>query len=60
MATPVLTVTPDQPLSDAVHHFVDQRVGALPVVDAGGRPVGMPSYVDALRALDDRTRAFER
>lgn len=60
MATPVLTVTPDQPLSDAVHHFVDERVGALPVVDSGGRPVGMLSYVDALRALDDRTRAFER
>ncbi len=29
----------------------DERVGALPVVDADGKLIGIVSYVDALRAL---------
>jgi CBS domain-containing protein len=60
MMTPALTVGPDEPLSHAVRFFVDRRVGALPVVDDAQRPVGMLSYVDALRVLDERGRAFER
>jgi acetoin utilization protein AcuB len=51
MTTDVLTVRDDARLSDVARQFVDERVGALPVVDARGRLVGIVSYVDVIRAL---------
>ena len=51
MTTDVITVRDDARLSDVARQFVDERVGALPVVDAKGRLVGLVSYVDVIRAL---------
>jgi CBS domain-containing protein len=51
MTTDVITVRDDANLSDVARQFVDERVGALPVVDAQKKLVGLVSYVDVIRAL---------
>jgi acetoin utilization protein AcuB len=51
MTTDVSTVREDARLSDVARQFVDERVGALPVLDARHRLVGLVSYVDVIRAL---------
>ena len=40
MTQPVLTVTPDTPLQQAVQMISDHHVSGLPVVDADGRLIG--------------------
>ena len=42
---------PEEPITKAVGRLVDERVGALPVVDAKSRLVGIVSYLDVLRFL---------
>lgn len=51
MAPTPLTIRADRPLTEVANRLADERVGALPVVDTGGRLIGIVSYVDALRAL---------
>lgn len=51
MSVEPITVRADEPLLKAVSRFVDERVGALPVVDPKGRLVGILSYLDVLRFL---------
>jgi CBS domain-containing protein len=51
MTTEVITVREDRQLSDVARQFVDERVGAIPVVDANDRLVGIVTYVDVIRAL---------
>lgn len=51
MARAPLTVRGDRPLTEVANQLADERVGALPVVDAEGKLIGIVSYVDALRAL---------
>jgi len=51
MAPVVLTIRENRPLRDVANELVDESVGALPVIDADGKLVGIVSYVDALRAL---------
>jgi CBS domain-containing protein len=51
MTTDVITVRDDANLSEVARQFVDERVGALPVVDAQKKLVGLVSYVDVIRAL---------
>jgi acetoin utilization protein AcuB len=46
-----LSVSQDAALTDAVNLFIDHRIGALPVVDEGGRLVGILSYIDVLKHL---------
>ena len=53
MTTHVTTVTEAASLAEAAHHFIDERVGALPVVDGEQRLVGILSYVDVIRALQE-------
>jgi CBS domain-containing protein len=38
---PVVTIRPAQPVRDAVMRLAEQRLGALVVVDEGGRPIGI-------------------
>lgn len=52
-ADPVTVASSDEILV-AVDVFIERRFGALPVVDGGGRLVGMLSTVDALRALREQ------
>lgn len=51
MSTDVVTVREDRQLADVARQFVDERVGAIPVVDGSDRLVGIVTYVDVIRAL---------
>ncbi|MBK8256626.1 MAG: CBS domain-containing protein [Polyangiaceae bacterium] len=50
MAGPVVTITADTLLDAAYKVLVERRVSALPVVDTQGRPLGVLSETDLLRA----------
>lgn len=54
MTAPVITARREQPLSQVAQRFIDDRVGAIPVVDEGGALCGIVSYVDVIRALRER------
>jgi acetoin utilization protein AcuB len=45
------TVTAVTALEDAARVMIDGKIGALPVVDSAGRPVGIITESDTLRAL---------
>lgn len=51
MSGTVVSVTPNTPLDVVADRLVQNRVGAVPVVDADEHVVGIVSYVDVLRAL---------
>jgi acetoin utilization protein AcuB len=53
MTKRVLSVGPDTQLSDVVDTLLEQKVGALLVVDATSTLVGIVSYIDILRAVRD-------
>jgi CBS domain-containing protein len=53
MTTHVSTVHEAASLAEAARHFIDERIGALPVVDGEERLVGILSYVDVIRALQE-------
>jgi CBS domain-containing protein len=50
MRTPVLTVSPDDTVADAIATLADGHVSAVPVVDARGRLLGVLSTTDILAA----------
>ncbi len=50
MSSDVLFVGPYDPLVDTIETILEGRVGAVPVVNAENRLVGIVSYVDILRA----------
>jgi CBS domain-containing protein len=54
MSPVVVTVGEAEPLSKAIDIFLLRRYGALPVVDAQERLVGIVSYLDVLRRLAAR------
>jgi CBS domain-containing protein len=54
MTSPAVTVTPDDTVEHAARLMRDRKVKRLPVVDAGGRLVGVISRTDVL-AVFDRT-----
>lgn len=49
MSSDVLSVELETPLSECIDLMLDEKVGALPVVDDRGVLVGIVSYVDLLR-----------
>jgi acetoin utilization protein AcuB len=49
-----ITARPETPLMDVAAIFVDHRIGALPVVDAERRLLGIVSYIDVLARLAGR------
>lgn len=51
MAPTALTIRENRPLRDVANELADEKIGALPIVDADGKLIGIVSYVDALRAL---------
>jgi CBS domain-containing protein len=53
MTTHVTTVSESASLAEVAHHFIDERIGALPVVDGQQHLVGIVSYVDVIRALQE-------
>ena len=54
MTTKPLFITPDDDLKDAVELLIEQKFGAIPVVDEAEGLVGIVSYVDVLRSYLDR------
>lgn len=51
MTSPVVTVTPDTPVIEAIRLMMAHRVKRLPVVDASGRLVGLVGRAGVLAAL---------
>lgn len=51
MASPVVTVDVEAPVRDLLRLFVAGGIGAAPVVNQGGEPVGVVSKTDVLRAV---------
>jgi CBS domain-containing protein len=51
MSSDVISVDPECDLAEAIDTMIDQKIGALPVVEADSDEiVGIVSYVDILRA----------
>jgi CBS domain-containing protein len=46
-----LTVSPDAPLHEAIHRMLEDNIGAVLVVDASGRVIGILSERDLLRKV---------
>ena len=54
MSSDVLSVGPEADVTEAIDLMIEERIGALPVVDAeADRLVGIVSYIDVLRAARD-------
>ena len=53
MSGDVVSVRPDTELGEVVDLMVELRIGAVPVLSAEGRLVGIVSYMDLLRAARD-------
>lgn len=54
MSSEAIFVEPETEAADVIRILIEQKVGALPVVQPGSRQVvGIISYVDVLRALQD-------
>jgi acetoin utilization protein AcuB len=54
MSSDVVSVEPDDELSDVVDLMLESKVGAVPVVRPDTREVvGIVSYIDVLRAVQD-------
>ena len=51
MSSGVVTIQPDASLSEAARRMLDNRVGALPVVDARGELLGIITEHDLLRSF---------
>ena len=54
MTTEPLSIAPDNDLKDAVEMLIEQKFGAIPVVDGAEGLVGIVSYVDVLRNYLER------
>ena len=54
MTTEPLFLAPDDDLKDAVEMLIEQKFGAIPVVDEAEGLVGIVSYVDVLRSYLER------
>jgi acetoin utilization protein AcuB len=54
MTTEPLFVAPDDDLKDAIEMLIEQKFGAIPVVDEAEGLVGIVSYVDVLRNYLER------
>ena len=51
MSDEVVEALPDDELAEVAELMVDNRIGAVPIVDERGALVGIVSYVDLLRAM---------
>jgi CBS domain-containing protein len=56
MTAAVLTVAPDADVADAARILLDNRISALPVVDTGGKLVGIVSEGDLMRRAEAGTQ----
>lgn len=54
MTTEPTCLAPDDDLQDAVEMLIEEKYGAIPVVDEVERLVGIVSYIDVLRCFLNR------
>ena len=52
MTRKVLTISPDSPVRAVAEFLIDHRISAVPVVGAGGVPLGVVSEGDLLRRVE--------
>jgi acetoin utilization protein AcuB len=55
----VISVDTEAELTDVIDQILDQKIGAVPVVDGEGHPVGIVSYIDILRVVAPATTDLE-
>ncbi|MBI3516850.1 MAG: CBS domain-containing protein [Proteobacteria bacterium] len=55
MTRDVITVEPNRSVSDVARLLLDKRISAVPVVDAGGKLIGIVSEGDLLRRVETDT-----
>ncbi|HEU4422272.1 MAG TPA: CBS domain-containing protein [Pilimelia sp.] len=60
MTTDVVSVRADAPLNEVLYVFALHGVSAVPVVDAGGRVLGMVSEADLLSGMQAAAAAHRR
>lgn len=60
MRTDVRTAAPDEPVVRVVQAMADSHISALPVVDSGGRVLGVVSATDVLQATAEQDDARAR
>jgi CBS domain-containing protein len=53
MSSNVIRALPDDELQEIAELMVDNRIGAVPIVDERGMLVGIVSYVDVLKSMVD-------
>jgi CBS domain-containing protein len=51
MSTDMITTSEDAPVAEVARLFIQEKIGAMPVVDSERRLLGIVSYVDLIRAL---------
>ncbi|RME60971.1 MAG: CBS domain-containing protein, partial [Candidatus Dadabacteria bacterium] len=52
MHTDVITISPDTTLDEMIDLFIDEKIGAVPVVDPESNHLeGIVSYIDILKAV---------
>lgn len=51
MTSPVVTVTPETPVTEAIHLMMTHKIKRLPVIDTGGRLVGLVGRAGVLAAV---------
>jgi CBS domain-containing protein len=55
----VITIRPDQTLRDVVAVLASHKIGAIVVVDAAGKPIGIISERDIIRVANQTKNFFE-
>jgi acetoin utilization protein AcuB len=60
MAPDVVVATGDESIGAVARRIVERHIGAVPIVDDRGVPIGIVSYVDVLRRLADEADADAR
>lgn len=52
MSTDIKTITPNDSMEKAIRLFLEHKIGALPVLDRTGNPIGILTTHDMLTAFD--------
>ena len=60
MSRDPISLPPQASVLEAVKTFNTHRISCIPIVDAGGKPVGVLSWRDILRALLERPHEVAR
>lgn len=53
MVSPAITVTPDETVEQVAHKFLDHHIGGMPVVDHGGKLLGIVTESALLDMVND-------